>query len=574
MLINSNITDEDVRAAAAVTISQSGHKFEIQLGHLCNNRCVFCSSGQLTAMKIARTVPIEPIIEALEEARAAGATHLTFLGGEPTLHKRFLDILAKAVELGFGHIVIFTNGVMFPHPGFIAAVTALGNFEWRISIQGATEEAHVAATGRADSFQRILHGLGELQRRGQLVTTNMCVNERSYRSLPHYPELLASYGVRQLHIDIVRPASTGERNESYLRDIMPRYSDMAPYYADMLAGFERSNPDFDVNVGNLPYCILPQWGSRIHHGGEQTITKSSDASGLEDSMNKYEWQSSLRMHLPTCEDCVFRSRCTGIFRVYLELYGGDEFKPVSREALAAIDPHRRNFVLLLAPLLAPLRAALAAREVPASWRLQQEISEDRLRRVELVLAHETGAAVKLRFVVPGSVRKPVISSEAYDVEAEADIGVPIEALAALLDWLHARLAVAQDSSSAPTLAADAIDRALREPVLVRGRQRIALLAGRLQSRFEFPGWRLERLRWPSDTTGELVARGPGGARVDLCFTLGVRGNRSQVGVDFRPAPTSDQSNVKAVIDEFVFVLRGTQPAAPSAAPDVTTAGAQ
>ena len=387
-----HISEEDRRAAAVVTTSGSGHRFEIQLGHLCNNRCVFCSSGQLTAMKIARPVPLEPIVEALEQARAAGATHLTFLGGEPTIHKRFLDALAKAVELGFEHIVIFTNGVMFPHPGFIDSVTALGNFEWRISIQGATEEAHVAATERPQSFQRIVHGLGELQRRGQLVTTNMCVNERSYRSLPHYPELLRKYGVSQLHVDIVRPESTGERDEDYLREIMPRYSDMAPYYAEMLAGFDRWDPGFDVNVGNLPYCILPEWGSRIHHGGQKTVTKSSDGAGLEDEMNKYEWQTSLRTHLPTCEECVFRSRCTGIFRVYLELHGGDEFRPVSREALAALDVERRNFVLLVEPFLAPLRAALAAGEMPASWRLQQEITEDRRREVEIVLRARSGRA--------------------------------------------------------------------------------------------------------------------------------------------------------------------------------------
>jgi len=166
----SHISAEDRRAATNVTTSGSGHRFEIQLGHLCNNRCVFCSSGQMTAMKIARPVPLEPIVEALEQARAAGATHLTFLGGEPTIHKRFLDALKKAVELGFETIVIFTNGVMFTHPGFIDSVVALGNFEWRISIQGATDEAHVAVTGRAESFQRIVHGLGELQRRGQVVT--------------------------------------------------------------------------------------------------------------------------------------------------------------------------------------------------------------------------------------------------------------------------------------------------------------------------------------------------------------------------------------------------------------------
>ena len=51
-----------------------------------------------------------------------------------------------------------------------------------------------------------------------------------------------------------------------------------------MSGFERSNPDFDVNVGNLPYCILPEWASRIHHGGVETVTKSSDAGGYAEMM--------------------------------------------------------------------------------------------------------------------------------------------------------------------------------------------------------------------------------------------------------------------------------------------------
>jgi uncharacterized Fe-S cluster-containing radical SAM superfamily protein len=554
-LMPVHITDEDRRAAAAVTKSGHGHRFEIQLGHLCNNRCVFCSSGQLTAMKIARPVPLEPIIEALEQARAEGATHLTFLGGEPTIHKRFLEALAKAVELGFEHVVIFTNGVMFPHPGFIDSVTALGNFEWRISIQGATEEAHVATTGRSESFKRILHGLGELQRRGQLVTTNMCVNERSYRSLPHYPELLAHYGVRQLHVDIVRPESTGERDEVYLRDIMPRYSDMAPYYADMLAGFDRWDPDFDVNVGNLPYCVLPVWGSRIHHGGQQTITKSSDAAGLEDEMNKYQWQASLRTYLPSCAECVFRSRCTGIFRTYLELHGDEEFRPISRAALAALDPERRNFVILVEPWLAPLRAALAAGDVPAPWRLQQEVTEDRRRRVEFSFTHAGGGLVRFCFSAPGRASLPVLRTDEYDLEADADAATPLDALADLLEWLRAQVAMPGDAT--PVLAEDAVERALHRSVLGRARQRVAALAGRLESRFVRPGWYLERLRWPNQTTAEVVARGPEGARVVACFTVGARGNRPQVGVDFQLPDGGDQRRIKPVVEELIALLRGT-----------------
>src|SRR5690606_19889139 len=111
-------------------------------------------------------------------------------------------------ELGFEEVVIFTNGVMLPVPGFIDKVIAIGqNFEWRISIQGGNEEAHVAVTKRKDSFRRIVDGLEALKARGQDVTANLCVNEESYRSLPDYPALARQYAIRQLHVDMIRPPS-------------------------------------------------------------------------------------------------------------------------------------------------------------------------------------------------------------------------------------------------------------------------------------------------------------------------------------------------------------------------------
>ena len=378
--------------ATTVTTTGGGHQFEIQLGHLCNNRCVFCSSGQLSAWKIARPIALAPIVEALERARAAGARRVTFLGGEPTIHKGFHAAVARVVALGFEEVVVFTNGVMFPHPGFIEQMVALGpRLEWRVSIQGGNEAAHVAVTGRDDSFRRIVQGLRTLARLGQRVTANLCVNEKSYRSLPDYPALVAEHGLQQLHVDIVRPSSAGQRDDAYLREIMPRYSDMAPYFRAMLEAFEARLPGFDVNVGNLPYCVLPDWAERIQHGGEETVTQACDAEGLEVEVDKYAWHYSMRRHPPACEGCALRPRCSGVYGEYLALHGDGEFRAVGEGDLRAHRARRRA-----------ARLARALRDVGrfAGWRA--EATQHGPGETVMPLRAGDGARLDVVFLHPGT----------------------------------------------------------------------------------------------------------------------------------------------------------------------------
>jgi len=158
-------------------------------------------------------------------------------------------------------------------------------------------------------------------------------------------------------------------------------------------------------------------------------------------------------------------------------------------------------------------------------------------------------------VAPGRGRLPVLSAAPYDVDADAELGVPTDALAALLDWLRLHLAAGLDGA-ALTVAGDAVDRALRGAVVARGRQRVTQLVQRLQSRFAAPGWYLEALRWPNDTAAELTAHGPAGARIAVRFGVGARGNRSQLGVDFGDAAAD--ARVKPIVAQLVSLLRGSQ----------------
>lgn len=290
----------------------------------------------MTETGVARPVPLEQVVEALVEAAGRRVRRVTFLGGEPTLQRSFLPALRSARELGFDEIVIFTNGASSADRAFVDSVLALGRFEWRFSIQGANEAAHDATTGRPGSFARILTGLALLRGRGQRLTANACASALGYRSLPEFPELVRRHGIEQLHVDMIRPADAGDRSDEQLREIMPRFTDMTPCFRSMLERFEEMDPGYDVNVGNLPFCVMPEWAHRIHHDGEPTLVLGSDSPGrLTEPWSKYQHQRADKLYPAACAECAFRPACRGVAEKYLEFYGDGEFRPVPRDTASA-----------------------------------------------------------------------------------------------------------------------------------------------------------------------------------------------------------------------------------------------
>ena len=328
-------------------------QMEIQLGHMCNNRCVFCVSGQRTAMREAFPIPAAPVIEKLAEGRAQGLRKLTLLGGEPTLQPEFLDVVRAAVALGFIEIVVFTNGAKTARAAFIDEILATGgNFTWRLSFQGATALAHERTTKKLGSFARLVESLRSLQERGQRITANMCVVQSNYASVPAFPALLLPYGVTQLHLDMIRPLDAGVRTEDELRAMLPRYADLSAPLAAMIQGFEAASPGFDVNIGNLPYCVAPSLAPWIHHDGEATFTVAVDAKDtLSEAWDKYAVKRRDKVKPTACATCVFDDRCSGVFETYARFYGTGELTPITSERLVTLDPAQRLFDLHIRPAL-------------------------------------------------------------------------------------------------------------------------------------------------------------------------------------------------------------------------------
>lgn len=317
---------------------------EIQLGHMCNNRCVFCVSGQRTEMREALPLAADPILESIRTLRESGGRQLTFLGGEPTIQPAFLDSVRYAVELGFEEIVVHTNGVKTSRASFVDEVLSMGgNINFRLSFQGATKEAHERTTKKRGSFGRLVESMKNIQARGRKISVNMCVVQSNYESIESFPELLLPYGVWQLHLDMMRPLDSGQRSEEELRAMIPRYPLMRPYLERMVEGFPEG---FDVNVGNLPFCIAPKIAHVIRHDGQTTLTVAVDGDdGLSNPWDKYENKKRDKVKADSCGQCVFDAQCSGFYETYRDFHGTGDFEPVTPEKLLEIDPGMRLFTV-------------------------------------------------------------------------------------------------------------------------------------------------------------------------------------------------------------------------------------
>lgn len=534
-------------------------EFELQLGNFCNNRCCFCSSGQDTQDGHAGIVPLRETLAALDQAHQKGLRKVTFLGGEPTLYDTFLPALGHAVSLGFDEIVIFTNGVRGKDPQWFNDVVSMGSFTWRFSIQGGNEEVHDAVTGRKGSFSRIMRALEHLnQVGGQRISSNMCVNEHSYRSLPDLPELAAKHNLIQICIDMIGASRTGVRSDEYLKGIIANYSEIAVFLERMLDGFETRAPKCEVNVTNVPICVLPKWAHVLSYGGEHTTTYTvdgeDDAGELKTrAFDKYAYQSSTHRLLACCSECVFESMCRGVQTKYLELFGDDEFAPVSRADLVAIDAgQNRLFTLLARPYIEPL---IMTEPLPG-WVLGPIQGNNRDSRLDIRCDHADGS-VFLGFSPPGARGSqidhwlPILITDRFEMRVMMMPGADNAPISEIAGWAQDTLS---DVSDVTVLQRSPWSPGRRPDRLTRARAQLARIVRAVPKTWELERWKI--CGTEPIPSGLVVAfRRGSDKRFDLVLTTNEDESLPLVSARFETADDTLVEEVRAPIEALSQLFR-------------------
>ncbi|HOU54656.1 MAG TPA: radical SAM protein [Myxococcota bacterium] len=222
----------------------------VRLTRACNNRCLFCHD---VGAQNGTIVPEEEVLARLREGRARGCTRAILSGGEPTIHPRFLDLVAAATGMGYSWVQCVSNGRMFAYPKFAARAVAAGLREATLSMHDHTPQVFEELVGVSGAHAQSLQGLRNLLRLGVVVSVDVVLNRRN---LPHLKELLEFYvneGV--LEFDLLHLIPFGRGFDDHREALFPE-PEMVARELHRALDWARTVPGIFLWTNRLPIELL------------------------------------------------------------------------------------------------------------------------------------------------------------------------------------------------------------------------------------------------------------------------------------------------------------------------------
>jgi radical SAM protein with 4Fe4S-binding SPASM domain len=142
----------------------------------CQLRCGHCYMGE--RLERAIVMPYEQVCSTLLLWRKMGGSKLTILGGEPSLHPDFVDIIRFANQVGYEHVILTTNGLR-PAAVKLAELEPADFAYVQVSLDGGSARTHESIRGHG-TFGVSLETMGELCRAG-FDTRIICTVNRANR---------------------------------------------------------------------------------------------------------------------------------------------------------------------------------------------------------------------------------------------------------------------------------------------------------------------------------------------------------------------------------------------------------
>ena len=290
----------------------------IELTSACNEQCVHCYIPHE-----GKHETIEPALfyRILEEGREMNLVHVTLSGGEPLLHRNFLDFLARCRELALS-VNVLSNLTLLTDE-IIKEMKRNPLLSVQTSIYSMEPSIHDSITKQKGSFEKTISGLSRLYAAGiplQISCPVLKQNKDSFMDVVHYgranhiavsvePVIFATYD--HSCSNLVNRLSLGEVEEAIEKQLPDGYAEMMRKNAQE---WEQLTADDSIcSVCRHNVCISPDGKVFPCVGWSTNIIGDLNQQTLQEVWENSEGIQRLRQikreQFPQCITCEDRGYC-------------------------------------------------------------------------------------------------------------------------------------------------------------------------------------------------------------------------------------------------------------------------
>ncbi|MDD3646543.1 MAG: radical SAM protein [Candidatus Gracilibacteria bacterium] len=302
---------------------------EINIGKACNHKCIFCMSG-ITRNKVLGFESLTTIKNEINKVSLLGYNSIGFLGGEPTIHPNFLDIVLYAKSKNFINIEVISNGTKFDEYDFLEKSIKNGLTRFSISVHSIYEKEESILVGGIDGIvkQKIksIQNLLEFYNKGILkkeISVNIVISKVNYKSIKKTILFLCKLGIKSFRLNFIQ--LEGYSTENYEK-LAFKYEDFRIELLNILS-LSKKYLDLRINFEAIPWCFSGLNYIDYLKFSEQKIDREKDKISRDDVnlisrdiINQLDRRKELKVYIRKCDKCFLKGECEGIWKRYVDYF--------------------------------------------------------------------------------------------------------------------------------------------------------------------------------------------------------------------------------------------------------------
>jgi len=222
----------------------------LTINRACNLRCVWCYAKMMGYNKHTMTLAVAQA--AINMMKDLGLKSVILIGGEPTVHPYFFEIIRMVREAGLEAYLV-TNAIRVADNNFLKRTLDAGVTSITVSFKAANREMFKRDTG-ADFFNESVQAVRNIVESGVNHVVNITACENLMTHFDEMIETIKSTGTDKFSIDTGKPIFL---NGQSCADGMANPREIADFFMSVYPKLERSGLRFSVKIA-IPFCLFPR----------------------------------------------------------------------------------------------------------------------------------------------------------------------------------------------------------------------------------------------------------------------------------------------------------------------------